>query len=85
MSQSHFEGFLTQAVFEEHDNDAGLSLDELYGVYTSWCLLNEEQPQDPAALWQALKAHRIRPEHNHLVMKGPAAADYIISSSPDEI
>lgn len=83
MSQSHFERFLTHAVNDEPDSEAGLSLDELYGVYTSWCLLNEEQPQAPETLWEALKDHHIRPEHNHLVMKGPAAADYIIASAPD--
>jgi hypothetical protein len=83
MSKSHFEVFLSQSFHQERDNEAGLSPDELYGVYTSWCLLNNEEPQAPAALWAALKAHRIRPAHNHLIMKGPAAADYIIASAPD--
>ncbi|MFJ6376122.1 hypothetical protein ACIQH9_10405 [Pseudarthrobacter oxydans] len=83
MSKSHFEVFLAQSIHEERDNEAGLSPDELYGVYTSWCLLNNEEPQAPAALWAALKARRITPAHNHLVMKGPAAADYIIASAPD--
>lgn len=83
MSNSHFDVFLAQSIHEKRDNEAGLSRDELYGVYTSWCLLNNEEPQAPEALWAALKAHRIAPAHNHLVMKGPAAADYIVTSAPD--
>ncbi|MFF1255015.1 hypothetical protein ACFVYC_21310 [Pseudarthrobacter sp. NPDC058329] len=83
MSHPHFEVFLAQAIDEGQDKEAGLGPDELYGLYTSWCLLNKEEPQPPEALWEALKAHRIKPEHNHLGMKGPAAADYIIASAPD--
>lgn len=83
MSHPHFESFLAQAVSEESDNEDGLSPDELYGVYISWCLLNKQKPQTPDALWKALKAHSIKPAHNHLVMKGPAAADYIMASAPD--
>lgn len=80
---SHFEAFLSQAVDEGRDTEAGLDPDELYGLYTSWCLLNNEDPRPPESLWQALKAHRIKPADNHLGMKGQAAADYIISSAPD--
>lgn len=83
MTHPHFEVFLAQAVDEEQDKEAGLGPDELYGLYTSWCLLNKEEPQPPEALWQALKTHRIKPRHNHVGMKGPAAADYIVSSAPD--
>lgn len=83
MSRPHFEAFFAQAIDEEKDRDTGLGPDELYGLYTSWCLLNNEEPQPSAALWEALKAHNIMPGHNHVGMKGPAAADYIISSAPD--
>jgi hypothetical protein len=79
---SAFEAFLAQAIDEGQDKEAGLGPDELYGHYTIWCLLNKEEPQAPAALWEALKAHRIKPEH-HVGMKGPAAAAYILSSAPD--
>ena len=40
MKHTHFENFLAQAVQEEPVHGKGLSLEELYGVYTSWCLLN---------------------------------------------
>lgn len=85
MSHPHFEVFFAQALDEEHAKDRGLGPDELYGLYTSWCLLNNEEPQSPAALWEALRAHKITPRHNHVGMKGPAAADYIIASAPDLI
>ncbi|MHC6232029.1 hypothetical protein ACX5I6_21075 [Arthrobacter sp. MMS24-T111] len=83
VSRPHFEAFFAQAIDEEKDKDTGLGPDELYGLYTSWCLLNKEKPRPPAALWEALKAHNITPGHNHVGMKGPAAADYFISSAPD--
>ena len=83
MSRQHFEAFVSQAIDEEKDKDTGLGTDQLYGLYTSWCLLNNEEPQPPAMLWEALKAHNITPGNNHVGMKGPAAADYIISSAPN--
>ncbi len=83
VSHSHFEVFLAQAIDEDRDAEAGLGPDELYGLYTSWCLLNKEAPHAPEALWEALKAHDIPPADNHVGMKGPAAADYIIASEPD--
>lgn len=83
MSHPHFEVFLTQAIDEGQDKQSGLGQDELYGLYTSWCLMNEEEPQAPEALWAALEAHRITPGDNHVGMKGPAATDYIVSSAPD--
>lgn len=85
MTYAHFEVFLAQAIDEARDNEAGLSPDELYGVYTSWCLLNKEEPAPPEALWEALAARRIKPADNHVGMKGPAATDYIIASAPDLI
>ena len=83
MKRPHFEDFLAEAVHEEPDNERGLSSDELYGLYTSWCLLKREQLQAPEALWEGLKAQGITPGNNHLVMTGPAAADYIIASAPN--
>ena len=75
MNDQHFEVFLAQSIDEKQDKEEGLRPDELYGLYTSWCLLNHKEPRPPEALWEALKAHRIKPGHNHLAMRGPAAAD----------
>lgn len=82
MSHPHHEVFLKQAIDEEGDAEAGLGPDELYGVYTSWCLLNSEEPQAAEALLEARKAHCIKPTNNHVGMKRPAATDYIIASAP---
>lgn len=83
MTDTHIEKFLSQAVNEEHDVESGLDGDELYGLYTSWCLINQVEPEAPEVLWAALKVRHISPGQNHLTMKGPAAADYIIASAPD--
>jgi hypothetical protein len=78
-----FRSFFAQAIDEEQDKDAGLGADELYGLYTSWCLLGQQAPKSPGALWEALMAFGIDPGNNHVGMRGPAAADYIIASAPD--
>lgn len=83
MASTHFDRFLMEAVTTDRETDGGLGADELYGLYTSWCLINQAPPEPPQALWAALKEHRIRPSHNGLAMTGPAATDYILSSVPD--
>ncbi|MEE2523140.1 hypothetical protein V1639_12420 [Pseudarthrobacter sp. J75] len=83
MSSPHFEAFLAEATREEPDVEAGLSRDELYGVYISWCLMNNEEARPATALWAALRAQGTVPDSNRLVMTGPAAADYIIAGAPE--
>jgi hypothetical protein len=82
MTATDFDRFLAEAVRTDRETDGGLGPDELYGLYTSWCLINNTQPESPKALWTALKDHRITPERNGLAMTGPAAADYILASDP---
>ncbi|MCY1199391.1 hypothetical protein D9M72_107930 [compost metagenome] len=68
----------------------GLTDDELYGVYTSWCLLRRELPASSSIFWAAMREggiprrcriarQIIRPG---LRMTGPAALDYILASQP---
>lgn len=57
--------------------------DELYGVSTSWCLINRLEAESPPDLWAALKDHWIRPDNNTLAMTSPAETDHILSSAPD--
>jgi hypothetical protein len=80
---AHFDRFLTEALTDDRETDGGLDQEELYGLYTSWCLINQSQPEPAEALWAALEGRRIKPEDNTLAMSGPAALDYIVSSSPD--
>ena len=56
MTAGHFERFLREAVTTDRDSDTGLGEDELYGLYTSWCLLNQLPPEPPNALWEAPRA-----------------------------
>ncbi|MFJ6347171.1 hypothetical protein ACIQH9_20250 [Pseudarthrobacter oxydans] len=82
MPLTHFNSFITEAIDENVPTLRGLRPDELYGLYTSWCLLNNTQPRPDEALWEHLKSRGINAEDNHLGMKGPAAGDYILASVP---
>lgn len=80
---AHFDRFLAEALTTDRETDDGLDRGELYGLYTSWCLINQLQPESAEALWTALKGRRITPGDNTLAMSGPAALDYIVASSPE--
>ena len=82
MAVSHFDRFLNEATAPDQHGGATLKKDQLYGLYTSWCLLNQSTPADAADFWTAMKARHIRPSDSRLRMTGPAAADYILSSYP---
>lgn len=82
MTSTHFDRFLLESFTPGRESDAGLCKDELYGLYTSWCLINQVNPEPARSLWAALKEHRINPKRNCLAMTGPAATDYILASSP---
>jgi hypothetical protein len=83
VASTDFERFLREAVTTDRESDTGLGQDELYGLYTSWCLINRLRPEPPQALWDALKEEQIEPGNNTLAMTGPAATDYILASAPD--
>lgn len=83
MPATHFEDFLAEAVVPDREPGLGLGRDELYGLYTSWCLIKKAQLQPPESLWAAMLANGIDPDSNNLSMTGPAAADYIVASAPD--
>jgi hypothetical protein len=80
MADTHFDQFLQEAT--TYDSDCSLERDQLYGLYTSWCCLTGTPPATETSFWAAMKT-RIGSGHNNgLRMKGPAAADYILSSYP---
>lgn len=80
---SHFDDFLRETTSSEPGSDSGLSTEELYGLYMSWCALTECPPEPPKARCDALTAKGITPGQNTSSMTGPAAADYILFSVPD--
>lgn len=82
MPATHFKEFLAEAVVPDREPGLGLGREELYGLYTSWCLIQKSPLQPPEALWAALEDNGINPDHNNLSMTGPAAADYIVASAP---
>ncbi|PNI07546.1 hypothetical protein CXX84_15880 [Arthrobacter sp. AFG7.2] len=81
MAHSQFDLFLNEATYLDQASDSTLERDRLYGLYTSWCFINQQKPGPESAFWSAMNA-RIAPGHNGLRMKGPAAADYILASYP---
>jgi hypothetical protein len=82
MAVSHFDRFLSEATAPDQDGDLSLRKDQLYGLYTSWCMLNQSVPARGADFWSAMRKHRIRSSDSGLRMTGPAAADYILATYP---
>jgi hypothetical protein len=63
---------------------SGLSAEELYGLYLSWCALEGSSPVRCKAFRAGLRAAGIRFVHHggqcpELTMTGPAASDYLLS------
>lgn len=81
MAHSQFDTFLHEATVCDRDSDFALARDSLYGLYTSWCFINQRAPRAETTFWAAM-ARRLDPDHNGLRMKGPAATDYILTSYP---
>lgn len=76
------EDFLKECVAPDPDGD-GLSMDELYGLYLSWCGLEMFPPVRGRAFRAGLRAANIRPDHRGsrcpgLMMIAPAACDYLV-------
>ena len=82
MADTQYDQFLQEATTRDPDVNRTLGRNRLYGLYTSWCFLNQAAPRPEDAFWAAMKSKRIHPERNGLRMKGPAAADYILASYP---
>lgn len=93
MTTSKYTCFLADCITHVPDKDSGLTEDEMYGVYVSWCFLHLLSPGASGPFWTAmaqrghdqrrLDAGRyIKPG---LGMRGPAAVDYILASQPSLI
>ena len=90
MSVSDHTRFVSECIIYDPERESGLRYDDVYGLYLSWCFLNQEQPGTDKAFCAAMKqlghirrnrgsGHYIWPG---LAMTGPAAVDYILSSQP---
>ena len=92
MTVPSYRRFLTECIIHDPAQQPGLREDEMYGVYLSWCFLNQEQPAPDAAFWAAMSdsGSKKSPSAGRQVcpglgMKGPAAMDYILPSQPSPI
>ena len=82
MTMTPLEDFLTECVAADPGGD-GLSVEELYGLYLSWCGLEGFAPVGGRAFRAGLRAANVRIEHRgrrcpDLRMTGPVACDYLI-------
>lgn len=95
MLKSPLDEFVHDCIARNQDAD-GLTQEELYGLYLSWCSLRGSTPAPPRSFRAGLRAANIQPEHHGglcagLAMTGPAACDYILhrelplASLPQEI
>ncbi len=88
MTLSDYKRFIADCIAVDAGEDCGLTDDELYGVYISWCAMQGHSIDPCKAFWAAmtdLGFHRRRRVNRRYVrpglrMKGPAAVDYIIAS-----
>jgi hypothetical protein len=90
METSDYARFIQDCVAAGTAEDHGLTDDQLYGVYVSWCGLDGQ----PAACCEAFRAAmayfglHAKLQNNRrniwpgLRMTGPAALDYILTSRP---
>ncbi len=82
MTKTPLEDFLNECVAADPDGD-GLSVEELYGLYLSWCGLAGFAPVGGRGFRAGLRAANVRTDHGGircpgLRMTGPAACDYLI-------
>jgi len=82
MAASLFCLFLEEATVPVTDTDCPLTGDTLYGLYVSWCLIHQTDPEPDPAFRAAMRQCGVDPGNSRLQMVGPAAADYILASYP---
>ncbi|MDJ0318946.1 hypothetical protein [Pseudarthrobacter sp. PS3-L1] len=83
MAHRHIHVFLCEALSADPGSEEGLNREHLFGLYMSWCVLNDQEPLAAQSLWMELRANHIDPDKNSLSMTGAAALNYIVSSAPD--
>ncbi|NUP57889.1 MAG: hypothetical protein HOQ06_00225 [Pseudarthrobacter sp.] len=83
MASSHIQQFLDEATTPDPSRDFPLGPDCLYGLYVSWCRLHGFVAKPDQAFRAGMRRCGVDVRNSQLRMKGPAAADYILSSYPD--
>jgi hypothetical protein len=81
---------MSDCIAADVEGDRGLTEDEMYGVYISWCVLHYLRPQPCEEFWAAMSDlgldERRRIDSSYfrpgLRMTGRAAVDFILSSRP---
>ena len=90
MTSRDFPRFMSDCIAADVAGDRGLTEDEIYGVYISWCVLHSVLPRTCGEFWAAMSGLGLN-ERRHtnrrwvrpgLRMTGPAAVDYILASRP---
>lgn len=84
MEITHFDRFLLEATVGDTTYRA-LEADCFYGLYISWCLLNDIAPVEDIAFRAAMRRCGVKPGSNQRRMTGPAATDYILASYPASV
>lgn len=81
MTKAALQDFVNESIARNQDAD-GLSQEELYGLYLSWCGLRGATPVPARSFRAGLRAVNINPTrgglYTGLAMTGPAACDYIV-------
>ena len=82
--------FIQDCLAPDNAEDYGLTEDEMYGLYLSWCHLQGRSPASCRSFWAAMSAHGLQTRRRSnrgyirpgLRMSGPAALDYILANRP---
>ena len=82
MAPSHFQQFLSDATSPDPDTDSPLGPDCMYGLYTSWCLIQGLAPKSDSSFRAGMRRCGVNLRGTRRRMKGRAAADYILASYP---
>lgn len=90
MSVPNYRRFVSECFIQNFERQTALREDEIYGLYISWCLLNNEKTGPSASLWAAMEelGHRKQQDSTGstewpgLNITGPAAVEYILASQP---
>lgn len=90
MGCSDYARFVEDCIALDEADDYGLTDDEMYGLYLSWCHLQQQSPSSSRTFWTAMGAYGLTARrrvnrsniHPGLRMTGPAALDYILANRP---